>query len=373
MSTLMQASKQWASRPSDERFTSLIDMRSHFENQRANSRGTVVSSRQVRVLPVNDTGAVDAAGTGLQVMGNAGTGYAPTHWAFGQLAQLAEAPAGYLRTLPAPIAADCMNYGLQYKRDIEDVGLLLYRNGGAPELRAATGPRYGRIWNADIVAGLVARFGDGITGDFRVPGEFGKAVDVTKANTTLYAGDRDMFVFLADEEHRIEVPGRRDGQAGSMARGFFVWNSEVGSATFGLGTFLFDYVCCNRIVWGAQHYSEIRIRHTASAPDKYIEELVPALEAYAAGSTAPVVKMIADAKAARIGDAEKVREFLAGRFNARRALAIMAAHEADEGGRPIETLWDAATGVTALARTIPWQDQRVELERAAGEILDLTV
>ena len=41
-----------------------------------------------------------------------------------------------------------------------------------------------------------------------------------------------------------------------------MWNSEVGKTTLGAGFFLFDYVCCNHIVWGADQYTEIRIRHT---------------------------------------------------------------------------------------------------------------
>ncbi len=65
-------------------------------------------------------------------------------------------------------------------------------------------------------------------------GRFGKRVTVDRENTTLYASDRDMFVFLADEDRRIEVAGR------SLARGFFVWNSEVGDKTLGAGFFLFD-------------------------------------------------------------------------------------------------------------------------------------
>src|SRR5205085_2211526 len=89
----------------------------------------------------------------------------------------------------------------------------------------------------------------------------------TKENTTLFASDRDMFVFLADEDRRIEVPGRRNGSGGSMARGFFVWNSEVGDKTLGLGFFLFDYVCCNRIVWGADQYTESRTPPTAGIGD----------------------------------------------------------------------------------------------------------
>ena len=161
MSTLTQAFKQWATRPAEERFTSLDAMAAHFQAQRAISRAAVVSSRK---------------------------------------------------------------------------------------LRAMTGPRYGRIWSGDVIDALRDRFGDGVTGDFRVPGIFGRELDqVTGENTTLFAGDRDMFVFLADEKNRIELPGRRDGQTGQLARGFFVSNSEVGAGTLRVKTFLFDYVCQNQI------------------------------------------------------------------------------------------------------------------------------
>lgn len=359
MSTLMQASHQWATRPNDERFTSLVDMREHFLTVRQQSKEYVVPSRRVHALP-------DPDNKGMMIVGPNGHPYAPTHWAFGQIAQLSEAPAGYLRTLPAPIAADCVNYGLQFKRNIEDVGVLLQRNG-SDTLRAATGPRYGRIWNDEIVTGLVDRFGDGVTGDWRVPGEFGKAVNVDKGNTTLFAGDRDMFVFLADEQHRIEIPNRRNGQAGSMARGFFMWNSEVGSSTFGLATFLFDYVCCNRIVWGAAEYQEVKIRHTASAPDRFLDEMRPALTAYANASASGVVKAIEDARAKRL---DNVDDFLSQRFGKRMAQPLQMIHKAEEG-RPIETLWDVTTAATAYARSIEWQDSRVDLERKAGDVLAL--
>lgn len=264
------------------------------------------------------------------------------------------------------MAADCVNYGMQ-SRDVDDLGVLLYKNGGPAQMRAVTGPNYGRIWNVTITHALVQRFGDGLTGDFRIPGEFGKAVDVTKENTTLYASDRDMFVFLADEKNRIEIPNRRDGKSGALARGFFVWNSEVGSAVLGIATFLFDYVCCNRIVWGATQFAEIRVRHTAGAPDRWLEDVAPAIEAYSHGSTHSVVKAIEDARGKRI---DNVDEFLARRFNRSQVSAIKAAHLSDEQ-RPIETLWDAATGATAYARSIVHQDTRVDIEREAGRILDM--
>jgi len=101
--------------------------------------------------------------------------------------------------LPTPIIADCLDFNLRFTRGVEDVKLLVSGQDADVELRAATGPRYGRIWNKDVVDALVERFGDGVSGHWRVPGIFGRRITVDKADTTLYASDRDMFVFLADE------------------------------------------------------------------------------------------------------------------------------------------------------------------------------
>lgn len=359
MSTLMQANHQWASRPAEERFTSLLAMHAAMTERRRASRASVLPSRALSAAPTEDN-------RGLQIIGPSGHAVTPTHWSFGQVASLIGAPAGYLRELPAPVAADCVNCGLKVARDAQDVGVLLRRDEDGVVLRCATGPRYGRIWNADVLSALIDRFGDGRTGDFRVPGEFGREVEVTKANTTLFAGDRDMFVFLADETNRIELPGRRDGRTGTLARGFFVWNSEEGAATLGVKTFLFDYVCCNRIVWGAHELEEIRIRHTASAPGRFMEEVAPALEAYAHATEGSTLRVIEDARKQRVES--DLDAFLATRFGARTGERIKAAHVAEEG-RPIETVWDVVTGATAYAKSIPWTADRVAMEERAGDLL----
>lgn len=357
----MQASHQWATRPADERFTSLDTLLAHCTHQREISKGMAVPSRKLSAAPI----AEDESRRSLVVLGPDGTPSVPTHWAFGQLASRIGAPASYLRTLPADIAADAINYGI-FKRPVEDTGVLVRQNGHL-ELSAVTGPNYGRIWNADIVAALRDRFGDGLTGQFTVPGEFGQAIDVTKANTTLYAGERDMFVFLADETNRIEIPNRRNGQSGSLARGFFMWNSEVGSKTMGIATFLFDYACSNRMVWGAEGYEELTVRHTISAPERFVEEVAPALEAYAHKSTSSITQAVEAAQSARI-DADKVDEFLRKRFTKAQAVGIKMAHMAEED-RPIESVWDVTVGATAYAKGIRWQDDRVDVERIAGRIM----
>lgn len=377
MTTLMKASHQWATRPDDERFTSLDEMLAFSRAQRERSRSLAISSRRIEARPI------DGDAGGLAVLGPDGQATLPTHWAFGQLASRIKAPAGYLRTLPSDIAADAINHGLA-SRGIEDVGALLRMDAvdagseimqnGTPSLAALTGPNYGRVWNADVIAALVKRFGNGVDGDFTVPGEFGKALSkVTKDNTTLFASDRDMFIFLADEQNRIEVPNRRNGQPGSLARGFFVWNSEVGSTTLGISTFLFDYVCCNRIVWGAEDVQEIRIRHTVSAPDKFIEEVGPAMIAYANSSAQGINDAISAAQARKIsGDQDEVLDFLVKRtrFSRTQAQAINLAHQNEEG-RPIESLWDATVGITAYAKGMTHQDSRIEIEREGGKVMSM--
>jgi len=371
MTTLTQASRQWASRPADERFLSLTELREKVAGQRERSISTVVSSRRIEVQPhpMDPIKGITIAGDDTMVD--------PTHWAFGQLANLAGAPASYLRKLPAPLVADAMNYGLRFMRDAEEIGILRTEaetvgDAGTiiehTQLRAATGPRYGRVWNEEIVTALEQKFGDGRTGDFRVPGEFGRQVEITRENTTIYGSDRDIFVFLADEENRIEVKNRRHGQPGSLARGFFVWNSEVGSQSIGAAFFLFDYVCMNRIVWGVQDFKEIRLRHTKSAPDRWLEEISPVLIEYSNASAQPIADTIREAQRKRVDD--DLDRFLRNRFTTAEAKAIQAAHEREEG-RPIETIWDVVTGTTAHAKTIEHQDARVDLERKGGRLLDL--
>ena len=74
-----RASEQWRSRPDDERFTSLDDMISKLETVKNESRGVVVSSNKINVLPTESGD--------IQVIGPDDVPYDPTHWAFSQVAR----------------------------------------------------------------------------------------------------------------------------------------------------------------------------------------------------------------------------------------------------------------------------------------------
>src|SRR5437016_13225638 len=188
MTTLMQASRQWASRPADERFVSLVEMGAKMRDLRDRSRQTVESTRKIELFPDETDSNHRGLYLGMDAGPLAGAAMAPTHWSFGQLCSLASpgsSPASYFRDsgLPAPMIADDLNFNLRFSRKVDEVGLMAVFGedtavgtpGGA--LRAATGPNYGRVWNVEVVD-------DGISGDWRVPGEFGKKVVVDRQNTT---------------------------------------------------------------------------------------------------------------------------------------------------------------------------------------------
>src|SRR3546814_14250194 len=130
---------------------------------------------------------------------------APTNWSFGQLSSLVGAPASYLRGLPAALAGINLQHGLLSHRG-EQVKLLK-TNEGRSELRAVTGPDYGRIWDHELVAAVMKIAGNGVSDTrWKVPGvldwrsmRYNPYVDVTRETTTLYASDRHVFLFLVDD------------------------------------------------------------------------------------------------------------------------------------------------------------------------------
>ena len=374
-------SSHWWNRPDDQRFLSLDDMLA-FKKADADQ----MHSRAVNVHKMQVIGEIDDANPTrgdilIEYTDEDGREHLnkPTNWSFGQLAQLAGAPASYLKDLPASIAADAMQWGLRYNRARDLVKAYGHSPAGG-ELRAITGPDYGRIYDYQVLQTINKFAGEG--SGWKIPGMMtgsanGRAiydpfVPVTKDTTTLYASDRDVFVFLVDDTRPIEIGKLENGDPDLVFRGFYAWNSETGSKTAGVAAMYLRGVCMNRNLWGVENFQEIKIRHTKFAPDRFAEEAAPALQSFAHGSTHNFMEGVKAAQAAKIADDEaEALEFLYNRagLSKNRSRAAVARHMKEEG-RPIASVWDAAQGITALARDIPHQDDRIELEKKAGTILD---
>jgi hypothetical protein len=140
-----RVSSEWFNRPDDERYLSLDDLWASVKGRSERSRSRVVQTADIRVEASRDNGER------LHLMlPKAQEPVVPTHWAFGQLASIIGAPAAYLRQLPAPLAGINLQYGLTNHR-AEQVKTFETEDGRT-ELRAVTGPDYGRYLNSQAVS-----------------------------------------------------------------------------------------------------------------------------------------------------------------------------------------------------------------------------
>jgi hypothetical protein len=364
-------SSEWFSRPDDERYLSLSALYAAVRARAERATARTVESRAIRVEASRD----NAGRLALIVPGQEAP-VAPTHWSFGQLASLVGAPATYLRQLPAPLAGINLQHGLLSHR--EELVKTLEADDGRIELRAVTGPDYGRIWDHELVAAVMKIAGDG-TGDTRwkVPGlldwssmTHNPFVEITKDTTTLYASDRDVFLFLCDDAHPIEAGRLPNGDPDLYFRGFYCWNSEVGSKALGIASFYLRGVCMNRNIWGAEGFEEISIRHSKFAGHRFAHQAAPALERFATSSPSPFVAGIRAARAQVVARDDEDREsFLRKRGFSRGETEKIIATVMDEEGHPPASIFDFVQGITALARGKPHQDARLELEGKAARLL----
>jgi hypothetical protein len=367
-----RVSSEWFNRPADERYLSLSDLMASVRARAERSRTRTVESAAIRVeASRDDTERLDL------VLPGADAPVAPTHWSFGQLASIVGAPAAYLRQLPAPLAGINLQYGLTSHR-AEQVKTLEVEDGRV-ELRAVTGPDYGRIYDHELVAAVQNIAGNG-TGDTRwkIPGVldwstgiYNPRVDITSDTTTLYASDRDVFLFLVDDLNPIEAGRLPDGSPDLYFRGFYCWNSEVGAKTLGIASFYLRAVCQNRNLWGVEDFEEITIRHSKYAASRFAHQAAPALTRFANSSPMPFVNGIRAAREKIVARNDEDRtEFLRRRgFSKAETTKIIDTVLAEEGRKP-ESVFDFVQGITAVARDRPHQDARLDLEGKAKKLLD---
>ncbi|MBR1162811.1 DUF932 domain-containing protein [Bradyrhizobium elkanii] len=367
-----RVSSEWFRRPADERYLSLNELACTVRDRTDRSRTRVVESALIHV----EASPADPERLALMLPGS-DTPVAPTHWSFGQLASQVGAPAAYLRQLPAALAGINLQYGLTANR-VEQIKTL-ETGDSRIELRAVTGPDYGRIYDHELVEAVQRIAGNG-TGDTRwkVPGAldwssgiYNPRVDISKDTTTLYASDRDVFLFLVDDLNPIEAGRLRDGSPDLYFRGFYCWNSEVGAKTLGMASFYLRAVCQNRNLWGVEDFEEMTIRHSKYAASRFAHEAAPALLNFANSSPMPFVNGIKAARERIVARGDEDRtEFLRRRgFSKAETGKVIDAVLAEEGRAP-ESIFDFVQGITAVARDRPHQDVRLDMEAKAKKLLD---
>jgi hypothetical protein len=230
--TAYTAHREWATRPPDERYASVQALHEAARARRDRTTERDIETGEIRTQPVATDALVLREAPDRQA--------ALTHWSFEQLAAIAGAPPKYLRTLPATIASDAINYGLQRHRRQQHQ---LFVDCDAPwTVHAITSSRYARVHHDELatrVLDLMAAhpawslplgYKDGVYGAERVP-------------SGAYLGDRDMFLFLVVGNRDLDDP--TDSTHSGLFRGFMLRNSDVGAAAL-LDLFLFRTVYATR-------------------------------------------------------------------------------------------------------------------------------
>jgi hypothetical protein len=383
MANLHAASSQWAERPADQRFWNLSTMRAACVAARNNSAESVVQMSSLEATTLGDD---------IALQGRAGTPAKFTHYAFGQFCSTVGAPASYLRELPAPVAASCLNVGIGRANDSKR-HLLLHKNGGLT-LRASLSDKYDRVWDDEVCTALMRLTEAG----WRAPAGRWNGQDDTRAHSRpaaaedilpgqiniaagdeiipsgLYASDHDMFAFLVAPDRVIS-----DGAGGALMRGVMVRNSEVGDSSLSFTFFLMQAVCGNHIIWNATGVHEIRMRHVGEGVGhRAFRAFNAQLRAYH-DSQANEEEGIRAARNLVLGTTKdecldvilkyaKGHSLPLSKDRVSEALATAEDHEAWYGDP--RTLWAAVAGLTHNSQG-KHADARSHVDAAAGKLLQM--
>jgi hypothetical protein len=348
--TIGTAAAQYANRPEDERFPSLDAMVQSAQYDKDHSKEVTYNLKELTAQPQgNDVVLASPKGTALF-----------TNWSFGNLSRIVGAPAAYLRKLPAKLASDNLNFGLQSSIPGSTSTLLVKANGGQPTLRAASSETYGRVWDADLYAGVR----DAIKGD-----QWGLPPTWDGKPAGAYRGDRDSFLIYTNGGSIVTDPTA--GKDNQMYRGLLFRNSEVGAAAIVIEAILYRYVCGNHNLWGAVVDKSFRRKHVGvNALRDTIREVGRLARDWAnrgAEADVALIRLLASRELAST-EAGLIDELMAMGATKADAKAAYDKTIAFEGASP-RSFWGIAQGLTRLSQDTSYQDERFELDKLAMQVL----
>lgn len=359
---LHQANEQWQTRPDDECFPSLKALAETVDKRRADGKVHRIRTSQMAFHKNEDLNALTMVGSNVELV--------PTHWAFSQVCEFLKADSAWMRRVGSGAGADLnlvaanLNWAAR-NAEREDLAMLWQHAKDPAVMRAVTSLGYSRLWDADVVQMLRQMTSDETNGWKRPPSR--KDADAPRG---IYGGDRNIFVFLTNEQVTID-----DGEQG-LFRGFFCWNSEVRQMSFGFNAFLYEMVCGNHIVWGAKELFNLRLVHVGEKLTERVKrELMLIVNRYINSSAEGDQAVINKARRHTIakdsaGAVAWLTEARRGKGAWKAAQAVEIVKAAEMAGKDPTILWNLVFTITQLNQRIKHADERNARDRAAGELLD---
>lgn len=348
------ANRQYYSRPADERFKTLADLHAAASTDRRLCGSKAIKLSGLSATVLGDDVAIKSAETGTIAK--------LTNWSGNQLARFANAPAGYLRTLPANLAVDCLNHGLANASTVktDDQSLYFRKGPDGLTLRSITSTDYSRLHDATVIE-RISRLQD-VNPALDLPPvwEGGKG--------GAYRGDRDMFVTLIDGGSVVEDPTLWSGQDPRMFRGLMIRNSEVGAATLEILTFWFRWICGNHMIGGASTAFTSKRRHVGKVDEAFdgIDQKIREFFSRPASEDVATIERLATTELA--SDRDGV--ITVGRsLGLTETIAEASYDSAEANEKNPRSVWGFANGITRVSQESAYQDDRFVLDLLAAKLL----
>jgi len=366
-STITTAAREYASRPADERFESVRALVENATHDRDLSVERSYNLKDLAIVTSDHVTGIPAGSLRLQ----SPKGVAKfTHWSFSQACRMVGAPAGYVRSLPPSVAADCLNFGLKETAAGTSANLLVKQNGGEPIVRACTSDTYGRVWDADLYGAVQYQLTDRDPA-WQLPPTW------TGESAGAYRGDRDSFLIVTNGGSIVTDPSLRGTTDGgdkgnsAMYRGLLIRNSEVGASSIVIEQILFRYVCGNHMLWGAVIDQKFRRRHVKGTIVRDVMKTISQI-AFNWANASPardnaIIKTLIDREIAHTKEGV-IDELRALGATAEQAAAMYARCEQTEAVSP-RSFWGAVQGLTRLSQDSGYQSDRYELDQLAAKIM----
>jgi hypothetical protein len=350
------AQTEYYRRPADERMPDLQGLLAAATERKATSREINYNAKDLRVVPVDD------AKIGRIQLASPKGAAELTPWSHAQLCRFVGAPAAYIRTLPADIAADALNHGLQTTSVGTTANILAQAKDGQVTARSVLTETYGRLWEADLYRPIADTFGS--KGWTTPPTWDGKPAGA-------YMSDRDSFLIVVDGGSIVTDPSLRSGQDGRMFRGLMIRNSEVGLCAVSIERVLFEFICGNHMLWGAVIDRSYRRRHVGT---RVLRDVLREIGTTArqwidrpASADEALIRSLMDLEVAQTREAviDELRAMGASLSDAQAAYATCE-QQFDASPR---SFWGLSQGLTKASQETGYQDERLSLDVLAAKLL----
>lgn len=361
MTALTTASRQLFSRPADETFSGWNHILDALRERDANTRErpytmmTATSdAERIYMTCIDD----NAARTTAQL----------TDWSFRQMCAQINGSQRTLNRLTPATAATAINELMTPRSGVANI---LQQNGSQlmDKIRGLYSDQYERVSDFDVFKffhTLAEQYGYEPAGNFA--GKRGGQAPIRPEASGLNSGDTSSFGIIANEEGKIEIDDS------TLYHAVMFGNSEVGNKALWVTDCLYNFICGNHQLWGAERVRTIRHRHVGTVREVLEkskreffqvtdQERQQHREKIAATYEAATRRQFATSSKAAM---KRLQSYIP-KSHAVGALAF-AGHAGAYPKNPFSD-WGIGQAITLYSQTLPNQDTRLGLDTAAGKII----